>query len=127
MTHWNQPEAHTMFCPHCGQQITTDANFCSACGAGPARRSANAWQSRVVRPRYPRMIAGVCSGFALHYGWNIALVRVLAVLLTIATHGLGLIAYIAAWIILPEGLYALPPNGFRPVAPPQPSAPPRAS
>jgi phage shock protein C len=54
------------------------------------------------------MIAGVCAGFAEHYGWDLGLVRVLTVLLALFTGGLVLIAYLAAWIILPEAQYTLP-------------------
>ena len=44
---------------------------------------------QLTRPRYPRMIAGVCSGFALHYGWDLSLVRVIAVLalIVLGRHG----------------------------------------
>jgi phage shock protein PspC (stress-responsive transcriptional regulator) len=53
------------------------------------------------------MIGGVCSGFALHYGWDLSLVRVITVL-TIVFTGVGLFVYLAAWIIIPEAPYALP-------------------
>ena len=64
--------------------------------------------SRLSRPRHPRMIAGVCSGLAQHYGWDVSLVRVIAVLLAVCTSGIGAIAYVAAWIIIPEEPYTLP-------------------
>jgi phage shock protein C len=53
------------------------------------------------------MIAGVCSGFALHYGWDLSLVRVITALAIVFT-GVGLFVYLAAWIIIPEAPYALP-------------------
>jgi phage shock protein PspC (stress-responsive transcriptional regulator) len=53
------------------------------------------------------MIAGVCAGFALHYGWDLNLVRVLTALMIVLT-GVGAIAYIAAWVIIPEAPYVLP-------------------
>jgi len=53
------------------------------------------------------MIAGVCAGFAIHYGWDLNLVRVLTALMIVLT-GVGAIAYIAAWVIIPEAPYALP-------------------
>jgi phage shock protein C len=60
------------------------------------------------------MIAGVCSGFALHYGWDLSLVRVVTALMIVLT-GVGLFAYLAAWIIIPEAPYSLPgPNGPMP-------------
>jgi phage shock protein C len=60
------------------------------------------------------MIAGVCSGFALHYGWDLSLVRVITALMIVLT-GVGLFAYLAAWIIIPEAPYSLPgPSGAVP-------------
>jgi phage shock protein C len=53
------------------------------------------------------MIAGVCSGLALHYGWDLSLVRVVCALMILLT-GVGLFAYLAAWIIIPEAPYTLP-------------------
>jgi len=53
------------------------------------------------------MIAGVCAGFALHYGWDLNLVRIITALIIILT-GVGAIAYIIAWVIIPEEPYALP-------------------
>jgi phage shock protein C len=106
-----------MYCPHCGKDLALSANFCSACGGAVAFQPINATQSRIVRPRYPRMIAGVCSGFAQHFGWDLTLVRVLLVVFTILTSGLGLLCYLGAWIILPEALYALPYNAGYPPPP----------
>ena len=100
-----------MFCSHCGKPIESSSRFCPACGAtiNSAPFSANAYQPtpRLTRPRHPRMIAGVCSGFALHYGWDINLVRVITALFIVLT-GVGALAYIAAWVIIPEAPYALP-------------------
>lgn len=96
-----------MFCPQCGNQAAPDARFCSSCGAAVTAQHV-ASRGRIVRPRSPRMIAGVCSGVAIHYGWDIALVRILLVVFTFLTGGLGILLYIAAWVILPDALYALP-------------------
>jgi phage shock protein PspC (stress-responsive transcriptional regulator) len=53
------------------------------------------------------MIAGVCAGFAQHYGWDLTLVRVLTALLALFT-GVGAVAYLVAWVIIPEAPYPLP-------------------
>jgi len=96
-----------MYCPTCGKEIQTQANFCSNCGAALAAQSFAPTGPRILRPRSPRMIAGVCSGFALHYGWDLSLVRVVTALAIVFT-GVGLFVYLAAWIIIPEAPYALP-------------------
>ncbi|HWZ53002.1 MAG TPA: PspC domain-containing protein [Granulicella sp.] len=100
-----------MFCPSCGKSIDLNARFCSNCGAAVAAAApppTYPLTGRLVRPRHPRMIAGVCAGFAEHYHWDISLVRVVAVLLAIFTSGIGVLAYLAAWIIIPEAPYTLP-------------------
>ena len=53
------------------------------------------------------MIAGVCAAFALHYGWDLTLVRVITAVIIILT-GVGALAYIAAWVIIPEAPYVVP-------------------
>ncbi|GAA4896837.1 PspC domain-containing protein [Actinomycetospora straminea] len=54
---------------------------------------------RSVRDRW---IAGVCGGIAARTGLDVNLVRVLAVLLAVFGHLVGLIAYLAAWALVPE-------------------------
>jgi phage shock protein C len=54
------------------------------------------------RSRGDRWIAGVCGGIAARTGLDPNLVRVLAVLLAVFGHLVGLIAYLAAWALVPE-------------------------
>jgi phage shock protein PspC (stress-responsive transcriptional regulator) len=56
----------------------------------------------LVRPRDGRLIAGVAAGLADHLGMDVAIVRILIVVLTVVTSGVGLLAYVAAWILVPE-------------------------
>ena len=56
----------------------------------------------VRRSRTDRMVAGVCGGVATRLGVDANLLRLGLVLLTIFGVGLGAVAYIAAWILLPE-------------------------
>jgi len=65
----------------------------------------------MTRPRNNRVIAGVCAAFAQRYGWDLTLTRVIAAILIVFT-GVGALAYIAAWIIIPEEQYALPPKSI---------------
>lgn len=51
------------------------------------------------RPRSGRMIAGVCSGIADHYGWSRGKVRLLFVLFGL--FGAGELAYIILWMLMP--------------------------
>jgi len=99
-----------MYCSHCGKQIDPAARFCPSCGAvmQPVVMGRAPFPGQLTRPRYPRMIAGVCSGLALHYGWDLSLVRVLAVVALFISCGTAMLLYFAAWIIIPEAPYALP-------------------
>jgi phage shock protein PspC (stress-responsive transcriptional regulator) len=56
---------------------------------------------RLYRSRDDRMIAGVCGGLADYFGIDPVIVRVAAVALVFAG-GAGLLAYIAAWLLVPE-------------------------
>jgi phage shock protein C len=59
--------------------------------------------SRVlVRPRDGRMLAGVCAGFADYFGLDVTLVRVIWAVVSVITGGAGILAYLVAWIIMPD-------------------------
>ena len=53
----------------------------------------------LVRSRNGRMVAGVCAGAAEYFGIDVTLVRVLA---AVITGGAGVLAYLAAWVIIPS-------------------------
>ena len=57
---------------------------------------------RLVRRSDDRMVAGVCSGVADYLGVDVTLVRVLTVLGAIFGLGTVVVAYVVAWILLPE-------------------------
>ena len=98
-----------VFCSNCGKSLSDDANFCSACGRQIYTPPVSFVQTRLIRPRQGRMIAGVCQGLANNYHWDVVWVRVIAVLATIFSSGAGLIAYIVFWLVMPEEPLALPP------------------
>lgn len=104
-----------MYCPHCGKQSTPDANFCSSCGAASTQQTTSVpvERTRIVRPRHPRFLGGVCSGFALHYGWDVTATRVIFAVLTLLTaFWLGVILYAVGWVILPDSQYSLPTTTY---------------
>jgi phage shock protein C len=103
-----------MYCPHCGKPLDETARFCSACGVATQPLNyqappASSLRGQLTRPRHNRVVAGICAGLAQHYGWDLSLVRVLCALLIVFT-GVGLIAYLVAWIVVPEEPYMLPEN-----------------
>jgi len=56
----------------------------------------------LVRPRDNRIIAGVCAGLADYTGMDVNLLRVIVALVTLITVGTGVLAYVIAWIVIPE-------------------------
>jgi phage shock protein PspC (stress-responsive transcriptional regulator) len=50
-----------------------------------------------------RMIAGVMGGIAHRFGWNVTLVRVLFVLISIGSAAFpGILVYLILWLLIPN-------------------------
>jgi len=59
---------------------------------------------RKLRRSHNQMIAGVCAGIAEYLGFDITLVRVGYVLLSILSAGFpGTLLYIILWLVMPKG------------------------
>ncbi len=57
----------------------------------------------LYRSKKNRLLGGVCAGLAEWLGWDVTLVRVLYVLISIFSVAFpGIIAYIILWIVMPE-------------------------
>jgi phage shock protein C len=55
------------------------------------------------RSRDDRMLAGVMGGIARRFGWNSTLVRILFVVLSIASAAFpGIVVYLILWLLIPE-------------------------
>ena len=104
-------DSRTVYCNACGNALADQACFCSHCGRSVVPPHATA---KLMRPRYDRKIAGVCAGLSEHLGLDTSLVRILWVFLTFASGFFpGLIAYVLAWIIIPEEPYLLTTANYR--------------
>ena len=57
---------------------------------------------RLTRDPQHAMLGGVCAGFANRYAFDVTLLRIVMVLLTVATGGIGALVYLAAWIVMPR-------------------------
>lgn len=66
--------------------------------------------TRLTRDKDGGMLGGVCAGIAARYGYDIGLVRLVWVLLTVLTSGVGVIIYVAAWVLLPAAGATMPPS-----------------
>lgn len=70
------------------------------------------------------MIAGVCAAFALRYRWDLTATRIFTVLLGVLIFPVIEIAYLVAWLLIPEEV----PLGMQPpMAPAPPVVPPPPS
>lgn len=106
-----------MFCHQCGKPLAPGANFCSACGASvtPGVFTASPLNT-MYRPHGLRMVAGVCAALSLRYGWDLTAVRIVTVILAIFLFPLTEIAYLVAWLLIPEEVPIIP----QPYGTPQP-------
>jgi phage shock protein C len=55
----------------------------------------------LVRPREGRIVAGVCAGLARRFGWNVTVVRVVAIL-SFVLPGSQLLIYAICWAVIPN-------------------------
>ena len=58
---------------------------------------------RLYRSTRDRMLGGVCAGLGDHLDVDPTVIRLIWVAVTILSIGVGIIVYIIAWIIVPEG------------------------
>lgn len=93
-----------MYCTTCGNALQPGDRFCASCGA-PATPGYTAPPSReaprLVRPVREKKIAGVCAGFARYFDLDVTFMRILWLAMAILTGGLGVLVYLAAWIVIP--------------------------
>lgn len=96
-----------VFCQSCGTGLPVSARFCSSCGATVPRPQPTPGRP-LIRPRTGRQIAGVCLALSQSNGWDVSVVRILAVLGFFFSSGLVGVAYVAAWIGIPDETANLP-------------------
>ncbi len=96
-----------VYCQHCGSGMPGVAHFCSNCGAAMPPVPPYPVHPLVL-PHVGREIGGVCMALARAHGWDVVLVRIIAVLGLIFSSGLFGIAYLIAWVAIPEEPLPLP-------------------
>ncbi|WP_078757078.1 PspC domain-containing protein [Novilysobacter spongiicola] len=56
-----------------------------------------------VRSRHDRMLAGVMGGIARRFGWSSTLLRVIFVIVSIASAAFpGILVYLILWLLMPD-------------------------
>ena len=71
-------------------------------------------QPPLRRSRTDRVFSGVCGGIARQYGIDPVLLRILLVVLTVFTGGAFALAYIVAWLVIPDETAWAPVAGAGP-------------
>ncbi len=89
------------YCQHCGNALHPSARFCTGCG-GTVQMAPAIPGRPLLRPHVGRMIGGVCMALAQANSWDVAVVRILAVVGFFLSSGLVGVAYLAAWIGIPK-------------------------
>ncbi|ETJ97470.1 PspC domain-containing protein [Propionimicrobium sp. BV2F7] len=59
-------------------------------------------QKQLVRSKDNRMLAGVCSGIADYTGFDLNIIRLVVVVLSIVSSGIGIGAYVVGYLLIPE-------------------------
>jgi phage shock protein C len=90
-----------MYCTQCGIQLRDEDRYCSQCGCRMKPDAPPSPRERLMLDKENKKIAGVCAGIARYFAVDVVLVRILFVVLAIYP-GVGLIAYLVAWIVMPK-------------------------
>ena len=92
-------------CPYCSEEVRASAVRCRWCRSWLDRRVAvRDWH----RSQDDRMIAGVCGGIAQQFDIPTALVRLGFLLTALFMGGMGLVLYVALWVVMPVDRDAIP-------------------
>ena len=102
-----------MYCNACGTEFR--GRYCHNCGRPNPGAAPGAHRQPLERPREGRKIAGVCLALARGMDWDPTLVRVLWVVASIfGALVLGAVAYVVAWIVIPEEPLVSPAGAPKP-------------
>jgi phage shock protein PspC (stress-responsive transcriptional regulator) len=85
-------------CPHCAEEIRVEAVKCRWCGSFvDGRALTRTW----YRSHEQKRIAGVCGGLAEEFGISVTVLRLAFVLGTLLGGGMGVVAYLVLWVVMP--------------------------
>ena len=91
-----------MYCTQCGVELEPQHRYCNQCGRQAGASVPAQASERLERSMRNKKIAGVCAGVARYFGVDATLVRLIWLVLVFVPPGIGLIAYIVGWIVMPK-------------------------
>lgn len=91
-----------MTCTQCHREIQDEASYCMFCGR--RQGASGLFPKPLRRSRVDVRVAGVCGGIARYLDTDPVFIRVAWIILSVVpgTVVLGVLAYVVAWIIVPE-------------------------
>jgi len=100
-----------MFCTNCGMELREADRFCSQCGKTTGVAAA-AWQNRRLALHLEgKKVLGVCAGFARYFEVDVTLMRIIWLVGSLATGGIGFLGYLIAWLLMPKDTVSVAPAG----------------
>ncbi|HEY2385757.1 MAG TPA: PspC domain-containing protein [Candidatus Binatia bacterium] len=91
----------TKLCPYCAEEIRGEALKCRYCGS--TVDGGTALSRTWYRRRHGKMMAGVCAGLADQFGISVTIIRLAFLLSALLGGGVGIIVYLALWVVMPYG------------------------
>ena len=86
------------------ETMGTPENFADEAGEEEPLAGQTKRKRRLYRDPEQRVLGGVCSGLAAYFNMDIAIVRIIVVVLILVTSGAGLLAYLILWIAVPKAV-----------------------
>jgi phage shock protein PspC (stress-responsive transcriptional regulator) len=86
------------------ETMGTPENFSEESAGDEPYAGQNKIKKRLYRDPERRVLGGVCGGLAAYFDLDVAIMRIIIVLLTLITTGAGVFAYIILWIAVPKAV-----------------------